>query len=167
MSEFPEWVERDVIGFRELSYEEAQEIHRKLQTGELKPPSVCRRSELGRFMLMLRDSDDVTMMKRRRPAGEAAWANRIVGEGYEAPDQLLAAPDNWRIHPREQQEALEGVLDRVGWVTRIIVNKRTGHVIDGHLRVSLAISRGEPTVPVTYVDLSDREEGLVLATLDP
>ena len=48
-----------------------------------------------------------------------------------------------------------------------MVNRRTGHVIDGHLRVKLAISRGEPTVPVLYVDLSDEEERLVLATLDP
>ena len=106
------------------------------------------------------------MTKRRRPNGDASWANRIVGEGSEAPDQLLGNPENFRIHTLEQQQALEKVLDRGGWVTRVIVNKRTGHVVDGHLRVSLAISRGEPTVPVTYVDLSEHEEGLALATYD-
>ena len=31
----------------------------------------------------------------------------------------------------------------------------------------MAISRGEPTVPVLYVDLAPEEEALVLATLDP
>jgi len=27
------------------------------------------------------------------------WRNRIVGTGEEAPDQLLANPQNWRTHP--------------------------------------------------------------------
>lgn len=95
------------------------------------------------------------------------WQNRIVREADEAPDQLLANPRNFRIHPRPQQQALSGVLSEVGWVQRVLVNERTGHVIDGHLRIELALSRGEPTVPVTYVDLSPEEEALVLATFDP
>ena len=95
------------------------------------------------------------------------WQNRIVGHGEEAPDQLLANPANWRIHPKGQQDALAGVLDDVGWVQDIIVNRRSGHVVDGHLRVSLAISRNEASVPVVYVDLDEREEALVLATIDP
>ncbi len=87
--------------------------------------------------------------------------------GEEAPDQLLANPANWRIHPKTQQDALAGALDAVGWVQQVLVNKRTGFVVDGHARVALAISRGEPTVPVLYVDLAPDEEALVLATLDP
>ena len=96
-----------------------------------------------------------------------AWRNRIVGEGDESPDQLLANPMNWRVHPLHQQQKLEGVLAGVGWIQRIIVNEATGHVIDGHARVGLAIARGEPRVPVLYVDLTLEEERLVLATLDP
>lgn len=95
------------------------------------------------------------------------WNNRIVGHGEEAPDQLLANPRNWRIHPKAQQEALAGLLGQVGWVQDVIVNRRTGHVVDGHLRVALAISRQEPSVPVVYVDLDEGEERLVLAALDP
>lgn len=95
------------------------------------------------------------------------WNNRIVGHGEEAPDQLLANPRNWRIHPKAQQEALAGLLGQVGWVQDVIVNRRTGHVVDGHLRVALAISRDEPVVPVVYVDLDEGEERLVLAALDP
>lgn len=101
------------------------------------------------------------------PKAAAPWRNRIVRTGEEAPDQLLANPRNWRIHPRHQQNVLGGVLEQVGWVTHVIVNERTGHVVDGHARVGLAISRNEATVPVTYVDLSEAEEALVLATLDP
>ena len=95
------------------------------------------------------------------------WRNRIIGEGEEPPDQLLANPGNWRIHPQAQQDALAGILSEVGWVQRIVVNHRTGHVVDGHLRVAMAISRGEPTVPVVYVELEEAEEKAVLAVLDP
>jgi ParB-like chromosome segregation protein Spo0J len=101
-----------------------------------------------------------------KPAADAL-RSRIVGEGEEAPDQLLANPLNWRTHPKHQADALEGLLDEVGWVQRIIVNRRTGHVVDGHLRVQVAQRRGEPAVPVLYVDLSEEEERLVLASLDP
>ena len=95
------------------------------------------------------------------------WQNRIVGTGTEAPDQLLANPRNWRIHPQAQQEGLDAVLDRVGWVQNVVVNRRTGFMVDGHLRVTLAMRREEPEVPVVYVDLSPEEEDMILASLDP
>jgi len=96
-----------------------------------------------------------------------AWKNRIVGYGEESPDQLLANPANFRTHPRNQQDTLSGILSEVGVVQNVIVNKRTGYVVDGHLRISLAMREHQPTVPVTYVDLSEAEESLILATLDP
>ena len=37
MSEFPEWLERKMGVWWDPSYEEAQEVHRKLRTGELTP----------------------------------------------------------------------------------------------------------------------------------
>jgi hypothetical protein len=101
------------------------------------------------------------------PTPANTWRNRIVGSGEEAPDQLLANPANRRIHPKAQQDALAGALDAVGWVQQVLVNRRTGFVVDGHARVALALSRGEATVPVLYVDLAPEEEALVLATLDP
>jgi hypothetical protein len=107
---------------------------------------------------------DNRIVPERTPA---TWRNRIVGSGEEPPDQLLANPANWRIHPGSQQKALAGSLDVVGWVQQVLVNRRTNHVVDGHARVALAISRNEPTVPVLYVDLEPDEEALVLASLDP
>lgn len=95
------------------------------------------------------------------------WRNRIVSHGSEEPSQLLAHPSNWRIHPKNQQDALSGVLNEIGWIQSVIVNQRTGFVIDGHLRVALAISHNEPEIPVVYVDLSDEEEALALASIDP
>ncbi|HKJ76507.1 MAG TPA: ParB N-terminal domain-containing protein [Gammaproteobacteria bacterium] len=96
-----------------------------------------------------------------------AWENRIIGEGAEAPDQLLANPQNYRRHPKTQKDALAGALDEIGWIQRVIVNQRTGQMVDGHARVELAIARGEPAVPVVYVDLSEEEERIAIATIDP
>ena len=96
-----------------------------------------------------------------------AWENRIVGYGEEAPDQLMANPRNARIHPKFQQDALKGVLDEVGWVQNVIVNRASGAIVDGHLRVTLAMRHDQPLVPVTYVDLTDAQEAEILATLDP
>jgi len=96
-----------------------------------------------------------------------AYQNRIVGYGDAAPDQLLANPRNARIHPKRQADALKGVLSEVGWVQDVIVNQRSGMVVDGHLRIALALRENQPTIPVKYVDLSDDEEHLILATLDP
>jgi hypothetical protein len=109
------------------------------------------------------------MGKKTKPPHDTPlqFRSRIVGEGMEAPDQLLANPQNWRRHPKEQLAALEGLLDTVGWVQRVIVNRATGHMVDGHARVELALRRDEKQVPVLYVDLSADEERPVLASLDP
>jgi hypothetical protein len=93
--------------------------------------------------------------------------NRIVGSGVEKLENILFNPRNWRIHPLNQQNALNGVLDEVGWVQEVIVNQRTGNLVDGHLRCQLAARKGEKEIPVKYVDLSEEEEALVLATIDP
>ncbi len=106
-------------------------------------------------------------MSIARHEPSSGWRNRITGHGEEAPDQLLANPLNWRVHPKAQQDALAAVLDQVGWVQDVIVNQRTGHVVDGHARIALAISKQEPSIPVVYVDLDEDEERLILASLDP
>lgn len=85
-----------------------------------------------------------------------------------AAGQFAASPDNWRVHPHDQEHVLTAVLDRVGWVQEVIVSKRSGFVIDGHLRVQAALARGEETpVPFKEVDVSESEEALLLSALDP
>ena len=98
---------------------------------------------------------------------KSTWRNRIVGYSEEVPDQLLANPSNWRIHPAAQQNALSGVLKEVGLVQNVVANRTTGHLVDGHLRVMLAMRENQPVVPVTWVELSEEEEHLILASLDP
>jgi ParB-like chromosome segregation protein Spo0J len=61
---------------------------------------------------------------------------------------------------------MEGALKEIGWIQSVVVNANTGRIIDGHLRVLAALERGEPEVPVTYVDLDAEEEARALATFD-
>jgi len=95
------------------------------------------------------------------------WRNRIVGEGEQPASQFVANPANWRVHPQNQRDAMRGALNEVGWVQRVIVNRRTGYLIDGHERVWQALQNGDAPVPYVEVDLSEAEEAYVLATLDP
>lgn len=95
------------------------------------------------------------------------WVNRIVGHAEEDPNGLLANPRNYRLHSAMQQDLTVAALDQIGWISEVMVNQRTGCVVDGHMRVILALRHNEPFVPVRYVDLSDEEEALALRTYDP
>ncbi len=97
----------------------------------------------------------------------AQWHNRIVGYGDVDPKTLAPNPQNYRRHPKRQGDAVTGSLNELGWIQDVLVNRTTGRMIDGHLRVELALQHGAPTVPVKYVELSEAEERLALATLDP
>lgn len=96
----------------------------------------------------------------------SGWRNRIVGEGMADAKALTAHPANFRRHGDLQRAALDGSLAELGWVQRVVVNRTSGRIIDGHLRVDMAAAAGEQ-VPVVYVELSDAEERLALASLDP
>lgn len=95
-----------------------------------------------------------------------AWRNRIVKTGTADPFTLLENPANWRVHPDVQKKALLDVLTNVGWVDEVMVNIRTGIIVDGHLRVWLAREQGEKEIPVEYVDLTDEEQDLILSVFD-
>ncbi|WP_374688593.1 DNA modification methylase [Promineifilum sp.] len=59
------------------------------------------------------------------------------------------------------------MLKEIGLVQNVVANRTTGHLVDGHLRVMLAMRENQPVVPVTWVELSEEEERLILASLDP
>lgn len=83
-------------------------------------------------------------------------------------DQFQAHPRNWRTHPPQQRRALATSLNNVGWVGAVLVNRQTGHLLDGHERLWQALEQGDETpVPYIEVDVSEDEEHLILATLDP
>lgn len=97
----------------------------------------------------------------------AKWRNRVVGSDTVPAEQLLPLlnPMNWRVHSEDQRATMEAILDEIGWVQDVIVNRTTNHVLDGHMRIKKAAEYGE-SVPVKYVELSEAEEKKVLATFD-
>jgi hypothetical protein len=95
------------------------------------------------------------------------WKNNIVGHAEVDPATLLPHPENWRLHPDLQQDMMRGALNDLGWLQSVTVSQRTGHLLDGHMRVILALNAGEPTVPVEYVDVTPQEERKALATINP
>lgn len=100
-------------------------------------------------------------------ASPAQWKNRIVKYGEMAADQFIANPRNPRVHPQFQRDAMKGSLDTLGWIAPVIVNARSGFMIDGHERIFQALAIGDHTpVPYIEVDLSEDEETLALASFD-
>lgn len=111
------------------------------------------------------------MPARKRPTDQPPKAaelhNRITRQETVAPGKLRANSKNWRTHPEAQAAVMRSMLNRIGWVAPVMVNERTGNIVDGHLRVQIAIEDGIPAVPVDYVDLTPAEEETVLAAYDP
>ena len=106
------------------------------------------------------------------------WRNRIVKTGEVDVEQLLANEKNWRIHPKVQQDALLGAIEDIGIVKSILLNLRTSEqwspgergvetMVDGHLRVMLAMRSHQKTLPAEWCDLTPSEEAIALSTLDP
>jgi hypothetical protein len=93
--------------------------------------------------------------------------NRIVRLEYIPANQLLAHPLNARRHPAKQREALRGSLETLGYYDAVIMNQRTGYIVDGHARVEEQLTADEnATMPVLVVDLSEAEEAQALASHD-
>ncbi len=79
---------------------------------------------------------------------------------------LRANPKNWRLHPPQQQQALQAILQEVGFADALLVRELSDgclEIIDGHLRAEIM---PEAMVPVLVLDLNDAEAAKVLATHD-
>jgi hypothetical protein len=94
-----------------------------------------------------------------------SWQSKVVRHADVAPADLLAHPDNVTIHTVEQQTDMERMLGRIGWAASVLVSVNSGRIIDGHMRVAVALNVGATTVPVDYVDLSEEEERKALLYL--
>lgn len=81
--------------------------------------------------------------------------------------QLRPNPRNWRSHPPEQQEALQGVLAEIGYADALIARELDNgdlELIDGHLR---AETTPDGNLPVLVLDVDQEEADKLLLTLDP
>lgn len=107
-----------------------------------------------------------TTTKKRRTKKEPTAAPPLRLE-WRSPAELAENPRNWRKHPESQQAALSGVLSEVGWAGACLFNERTGRLIDGHLRRTVAQAQGAERMPVLVGSWSEADEAKILATLDP
>jgi ParB-like chromosome segregation protein Spo0J len=79
---------------------------------------------------------------------------------------LIPNPRNWRLHPPEQQAALEALLAEVGFAGALLAREREDgrlELIDGHLR---AAATQDEIVPVLVLDVDEAEAAKLLATFD-
>jgi len=81
--------------------------------------------------------------------------------------ELQPNPRNWRLHPREQHDALRGVLAEVGYADALLARELADGslmLIDGHLR---AETTPDAVVPVLILDVDEHEADKILLTHDP
>lgn len=81
--------------------------------------------------------------------------------------ELAPSPRNWRTHPVEQREALQGVLAEIGYASAIVARRRDDgrlEIVDGHLRAETTPAM---LVPVLVLDVTAAEADTLLLTLDP
>lgn len=108
--------------------------------------------------------------KQKPPKAESAPAPAPA----EAPPQRLelveagklkSNPRNWRKHPPSQIAAFQAVLNDVGFISPVLLNETTGHLLDGHMRAASV----PPTmmIPVLVGRWSLAQEKEILATYNP
>jgi hypothetical protein len=93
--------------------------------------------------------------------------NRIKELRMIKASELMPNPKNWRTHPKEQQDALRGILAEVGYADALLARELPDGslmLVDGHLR---AESTPNELVPVLILDLSESEADKLLLSLDP
>ena len=106
------------------------------------------------------------------------WNDAVVKTAWVEVDDILFNPNNYKIHPRAQQGAVESSIEKVGIVRRILINLRTSEewddnnrnvhtLIDGHLRVQLAARKGIKKLKADFIDLNPEQEDYLLSVLDP
>ena len=80
--------------------------------------------------------------------------------------ELIANPRNWRRHPKDQADAMRGVLAEIGFADALLVRGTPEglQLIDGHLRADIT---GDTPVPVLVLDVTEAEADKLLVTLDP
>ena len=76
--------------------------------------------------------------------------------------------DKIREKIKNLEEALKGAIEEIGIIDDVTENINTGTVVDGHMRITLAMREGDHTVlPYKLVNLTPEEEDYALLTKDP
>lgn len=93
--------------------------------------------------------------------------DRIVELRRVKASELQPHPRNWRTHPKNQINALKGLISEIGFAGAELVRELedgTLQLIDGHARAEIA---GNAEIPVLVLDVDEAEADKILATYDP
>lgn len=100
--------------------------------------------------------------------GRALIRDRILGLERLAPAELKPHPENWRVHPGAQRDALRAVREHIGVVAAAVAYRDPEWgltLLDGHMRADESAADGT-TLPVLVLDVDRDEARVVLRTLD-
>jgi hypothetical protein len=75
-------------------------------------------------------------------------------------------PLNWREHSKRQKEYVQDTIENLGWAQALTYNAVTGHLINGHGRLEIAIEKKYKTLPVDIGAWSEDEERQLLIAID-
>lgn len=80
--------------------------------------------------------------------------------------ELIPNSRNWRRHPKQQADALRGILSEIGYADALLARETPDGLmlVDGHLRRD---TTPDQIVPVLVLDLTEDEANTLLAALDP
>lgn len=81
--------------------------------------------------------------------------------------KLRPNPRNWRRHPTQQNQALLGILNEIGYAGALLAREDANGdliLLDGHARAGLT---PDQEVPVLVLDLTEEEGDKLLALYDP
>lgn len=104
--------------------------------------------------------------KSSRARKQATVGGRALRLEWRKAGELVGHPGNWRKHGESQVEAFRSLLSELGqWVGYVVLNEKTGRVLDGHMRK--AAVPPEELVPCLVGEWDEAEERLILATFNP
>jgi hypothetical protein len=106
--------------------------------------------------------------KNSQPDGQEVNTRPKLEITYVPIKDLKLAPYNPKGFNSKQFQRLGMSVDNFGLIAPLIVNKRTGHTVDGNQRLKDAIQDGdlEKTLPVVYIDVDETQEKKITVALN-
>ena len=82
-------------------------------------------------------------------------------------EKIVRHPRNNNMHPIEQIEAFQRIISKKGiWRIPLIISKKSGFLVAGHLRLTVAENMGLQQLPVVYQDFESEADEYQFLTFD-
>lgn len=82
-------------------------------------------------------------------------------------EKIVRHPRNNNMHPIEQIEAFERIIEKKGvWRVPLIISKKSGYLVSGHCRLTVAENLRLEKLPVVYQDFENEADEYQFLTFD-